>query len=113
MIIKKINLIILVSFFVKLLFVFFFHEKNLTEEWQVLISNFQNFKSYSYYIFDSQDVPSSYMPPLYFFFIYLNKIISFNIINYLHLVFFIQVLLSTISVILFYQICKLFFEENI
>ena len=31
---------------------FFFHEKNLSDEWAILFQNFQSFKSYSYYIFE-------------------------------------------------------------
>ena len=110
---KKINKIILFSFFIKLLFVILYHEKSLSDEWAVLIENFQNFKSYSYYIFNGQDMPSSYMPPLYFIFIYLNKILSFDKINFLYLIYFNQVLISSFTVFLFYKICQNFFDENI
>ena len=110
---KKINKIILFSFIIKLLFVVIYHEKSLTDEWAVLMENFQNFRSYSYYIFNGQDMPSSYMPPLYFIFIYLNKILSFDKINFLYLIYFNQVLISSFTVFLFYKICKNFFNENI
>ena len=110
---KKINKIILFSFIIKLLFVVIYHEKSLTDEWAVLTENFQNFRSYSYYIFNGQDMPSSYMPPLYFIFIYFNKILSFDKINFLYLIYFNQVLISSFTVFLFYKICKNFFNENI
>ena len=58
-------------------------------------------------------MPSSYMPPLYFIFIYLNKILSFDKINFLYLIYFNQVLISSFTVFLFYKICKNFFNENI
>ena len=47
-----------------------------------------------------------------FFFIYLNEILSFDKINFIYLIYFNQILISTLTVILFYQICKLFFKEN-
>ena len=109
---KKLNFIIFFSLLIKILFVIFFHEKTVSDEWSYLLHNFENFKSYSYYVFEGQDVPSSYMPPLYFFFIYLNKIISFDKINFIYIVYFNQILISTFSVILFYRLCKLFFQEN-
>ena len=109
---NKINKIIIFSFFLKLIFVIFFHEKNLTDEWAILFKNFQNFKSYSYYIFDSQAIPSSYMPPLYFIFIYLNKVLSFDKINFLYLIYFNQVLISSITVYFFYRLCKNFLDER-
>ena len=109
---NKINKIIIFSFFLKLILVIFFHEKNLTDEWAILFKNFQSFNSYSYYIFDGQDIPSSYMPPLYFVFIYLNKVLSFDKINFLYLIYFNQVLISSITVYFFYRLCKSFFDEK-
>ena len=110
---NKLKIIILLTFLSKLTFVLFFHEKNLTDEWSILFNNFQEYNSYSYYIFNGKHIPSSYMPPLYFIFLYLNKILSMNLINFLYLVFFNQVLLSTLSVYFFYKICKNFFNDNI
>lgn len=109
---NKLNIIIITSFLLKLAFVFFVHEKNLSDEWIILFNNFQENNSYSYYIFDGIHVPSSYMPPLYFIFLYLNKILSFNLVNFLYLVFLNQILLSTMSVYLFYKICKNFFNDK-
>ncbi len=109
---KKLNIIISGSFLLKSIFVFFFHEQNLSAEWAILFSNFQNFGSYSYYVFNNEGIPSSYMPPLYFLFLYVNKIISFDLINFLYLVFFNQILLSTISVYIFYKICNNFLSHN-
>ncbi len=109
---KKINKIVIFSFFIKVAFVFFFHEKNLSDEWAILFQNFQSFKSYSYYIFDGEAVPSSYMPPLYFVFIYLNKILSFDKINFIYLIYFNQILISSLTVYLFYKLCENFLDEK-
>ena len=109
---NKLNIIILSTFLIKLVFVFFFHEKNLTDEWSILFENFKKFNSYSYYVFDGKPIPSSYMPPLYFLFLYFHKIISFDLINFVYLVIFNQVLISSISIYYFYKICRHFFEER-
>mgnify|MGYP000677872327 CR=1 FL=1 len=104
---KNINKILLFSFLLKLIFVIFFHEKFLSDEWGILLQNFQNFKSYSYYVFENQDIPSSYLPPLYFIFIYINKVLSFGKINFLYLIYFNQILISTLTVYLFYELCDI------
>ena len=109
---NKINRIIIFSFFIKLIFVVFFHEKNLSDEWAILFQNFQSFKTYSYYIFDGEAISSSYMPPLYFVFLYLNKILSFDKINFLYLIYLNQILISSITVYLFYRLCKNFLDER-
>lgn len=109
---KQLNFIIFFSLFIKIIFVIFFHEKSLSDEWAILYENFKTYKTYSYYVFDDQGMPSSYMPPLYFFFININEILSFDKVNFIHLIYLNQILISTLSVIIFYQICKLFFKEN-
>lgn len=110
---KKINKIIFFSFFIKLIFVIFNHEKFLSDEWGILYENFQNFKSYSYYVFGNQNIPSSYLPPLYLIFIYINKILSFGKIDYLYLIYFNQILISSLSVYLFYKLCKNFLNDSL
>ena len=52
------------------------------------------------------------MPPLYFLFLYFNKLLSIDLVNFLHLIYFNQILLSTISVYIFYKICNNFLNEK-
>ena len=52
------------------------------------------------------------MPPLYFVFLYLNKILSFDKINFLYLIYLNQILISSITVYLFYRLCKNFLDER-
>ena len=63
-------------------------------------------------MFGNQDIPSSYMPPLYFIFIYINKILSFEKINFLYLIYFNQIIISSFTVYLFYKLCQNFFNER-
>ena len=79
-------------------------------EWNILLENLVNYKSYSFYNFDNQLIPSVYMPPIYPFFLYSVKVItSFENTNFLYVIIFIQIILSTYSVYLFYQINQNFF----
>lgn len=112
MIDKNLKIIIIFSLLIKSIFVFFFHEKNLSHEWQILFENFIKFGEYSYYVFDDKPVPSSYMPPLYFFFLYLNKILNFEIFNFLYSVYFFQIIFSTISVYLFFKLSNFFLKKK-
>ena len=67
---KKLNLILITSCVIKVITVFFLHEKNLSDEWFVLFNNFEKLNLYSYYTLKGLNIPSSYMPPMYFIFIY-------------------------------------------
>ncbi len=109
---NNIYLILVFSLILKTVIVLIFHERSLTDEWLIIFKNFEISKTYSFYVFDGQHMPTSYMPPLYFIFLYLNKIIAGETINFLYLVYFFQLLLSTYSVFIFYKICKKFLDEN-
>ena len=106
------RLILGVSFVAKILVVLFFHEKNLSNEWSILFDNFERLKIYSYYTLEGQNIPSSYMPPLYLMFLYGSKLLSFELFNFIYVVYFLQVLLSTISVLLFFKFCNYFFDKS-
>ena len=83
-------------------------------EWNILLENLINYKSYSFYTFDNQVIPSVYMPPIYAFFLYAVKIItSFENTNFLYTIIFIQIILSTYSIYLFYQINQNFFSNKL
>jgi len=113
MIDKKLLFILIPSFLIKIIFLFFFHEATLGNEWRVLFNNFDKFKIFSYYNLQGENLPSSYMPPLYLIFLFINKLLSFDLFNFIFMVYFSQVCLSTISVILFYKLCQNFFDRRI
>jgi len=73
-------------------------------EWGVLVYNLINYKSYSIYQFENLMVPSVYMPPGYPLVLCLIKIISFDKINFFNLIILFQIILSTYSVYIFYQL---------
>ena len=106
--------LILITFLSRLFMVFFLRDTHLENEWQTLLNNLINYKSYSFYTFQEQLIPSAYMPPVYPFFLYIIYLIT-NIlnINFLNTIIFIQILLATYSVYLFYQINLNFFKQKI
>ena len=106
--------LILITFLSRLFMVFFLRDTHLENEWQTLLNNLINYKSYSFYTFKDQLIPSAYMPPAYPFFLYLIYLVTnFLNIGLLNTVIFIQILLSTYSVYIFYQINLNFFFKKV
>ena len=109
---QKLYLIAFLSLFFKAIIVFFFHEKALTDEWSILFNNFYKVNFFSYYNFENLYLPTSYMPPLYFFFIVFCKYVSFEIFNYIYVIYFFQLIISTLSIFVFFDFCKKFISNN-
>ena len=106
--------LVLFSLIIRLLTVYFFRDSHIDNEWKILLENLVNYKSYSYYTFDNQLIPSAYMPPMYAFFLYSVKFTThLDGISFVNTIIFIQVLLSSYSVYLFYQISQNFFSNRI
>ena len=90
----------MLSFLLRLIVVYFYRDIDLqsvnVNEWNILLENLIKYKSYSFYIFENQPIPSVFMPPIYPFFLYLIKVTtSFEEVNLLYAIIFIQIKLST------------------
>ncbi len=106
--------LIIFSFLTRLITIYYIRDFHFDNEWGVLLNNLINHNGYSFHNFNGEFIPSAYMPPLYPFFLYLIKIItSFENSNLLFLIYFIQIMFSTISVYLFYLLNKNFFSKKI
>tara|TARA_B100000029_G_C17537396_1_gene945407 strand:- start:415 stop:1647 length:1233 start_codon:yes stop_codon:yes gene_type:complete len=105
--------IILIGFLARLFVILFYGDTKIDNEWSILLNNLYNHQTYAYYQFENKLIPSSYMPPLYPFILYLLKIISFNKINILYLIFSLQLLLSLFSIYIFYKINEQVFSSKI
>ena len=105
--------LILISFLARLIAVLFYGDTRIDNEWGILLNNLYSYKTYAFYEFENKLIPSSYMPPLYPFILLFLKIISFNKINILNLIFAFQILLSLISIYIFYKINEQFFSIKI
>ena len=115
---KKTNFLlwlIILSFASRVIAIYFFRDLDLysenANEWNILLQNLIQYKSYSLYIFNEVPIPSVYMPPGYPFFLYFLNI--FESSNLLYVIFFFQIILSTYSVYIFYQISNKFFSNNL
>ena len=102
--------LVLISFLARLVAVLLYGDTRIDNEWGILLNNLYNYKTYAFYEFENKLIPSSYMPPLYPFTLLFLKIISFNKINILNLIFTFQILLSLISIYIFYKINEQFFS---
>ena len=102
------------SFLFRLLAVYFVRDIQIEYEWGILLNNLIKYKSFSYYTFNNQLIPSVLVPPLYSFFLYLVKVITtFEGTSLLYSIIFIQIILSTCSIYLFYQINQTFFSDRL
>jgi 4-amino-4-deoxy-L-arabinose transferase-like glycosyltransferase len=117
---KKINFdflnlfsLILISFIIRLVIVSLYGDTKIDNEWGTLLNNLYYHKTYAFYKFNNELIPSSYMPPLYAFILLFLKTISFEKINILSLVFSFQILISVISVYIFYKINEQLFSKKI
>ena len=79
--------LIIISFILRLISAYFFKDIEIDNEWSRLLNNLAQYKSYSYYTFGGQLIPSTFLPPIYPFFLYLIKMsASFNENNFLYYV---------------------------
>ena len=110
--------LVFLSFALRLVAVYFYSDTNLqsqnVNEWNILLENLIKYKSYSLYTYNNIPIPSVYMPPVYPFFLYtIQFVTSFEGSNLLNTIIFIQIILSTYSVFLFYQINLHLFPKKI
>ena len=106
--------LLVLSFLLRLAVVYFVRDTHFDNEWNTLLDNLIKYKSYSFYTFNDQLIPSVFLPPMYPFFLYFVKIITpFDKASLLYVVIFIQIVFSTYSVYLFYQINQNFFSNKL
>ena len=106
--------LLILSFLLRIVTVYFIRDTHFDNEWNNLLDNLIDYKTFSFYNFNGTLIPSAYLPPVYPFFVYIIKIVgSFDKISLLYAVIFVQIILSTISVYLFYKLNENFFSNKI
>ena len=116
-----ISLIIFFGLLIRLIAAPFFADGDLKSEWAILLHNFNISGIYGYNVVVNEYfaipkfaeisevvLPSVFMPPLYFFFIYIVDVIAGDYLNVVKLLISFQILLNLVSVIIIYQITKKF-----
>ena len=92
---------------------FFFGDRILENEWNILVKNLYFYDSFSLLVFDDLFVPNLWMPPLYGYFIYLHSLlVGFN--EYLPLsVITSQIIIASITPVFFFKIISIFFNRKL
>lgn len=118
--------LIILSFFLRLISYYFFRDIELVNEWGKIIHNKETTGVFGFYIatgeftvnqklaeIGDRVLPTIFMPPLYYYFIYALKSLSSEVLNLINLIIFIQILLSLISIFIFFKILKKFASEKL
>ena len=107
-------LLFLFSFFSRIPVIILFGDTSLEYEWLYLVSNLIEHRQLVYQTFDNGFLlPNLWMPPLYAYYLYIFSFFNLENQNYIFLVLVTQIVLASISVIIFYKINKLFFSRKI
>tara|TARA_Y100000590_G_scaffold142531_1_gene163603 strand:+ start:20351 stop:21622 length:1272 start_codon:yes stop_codon:yes gene_type:complete len=118
------------SFLIRIPSIFVFGDTNLENEWKLLVSYLEEYghlysilprlvdATMSYSSLPTLNlndllVPNVFMPPLYAYYLYFFKFFNFNNELYILVILFSQSLLSSISVVVFYHINKIFFSTKL
>ena len=115
--INNIYLIILLSFLIKIFAFFYVGDERIMNEWSYIIHNYNfsgtlgynvvisEFDALPMYAQENDTVlPTAFMPPLYFFYIYILQSLSFEIFDLSKLLIFSQIILSSISIFYLHKI---------
>ena len=116
--------LIFVTFFSRFIAFYFFGDSQLENEWLLIINNLSKTGVLGINVAidefsaipklagpEDLVLPTVFMPPLYSYYIFSFKYLFSNIFNYLHFIIFSQILLSTISVYIFFKILR--FDNNL
>ena len=115
--IHSLIIILILGFVLRIIANVNFGDTELANEWGVLFHNFKiseilgfnvvlgDFYAAPKFVENNEEIlPSAFMPPLYFFFIYLVDKLSFAFFDTVQLLIFIQIILNLISIIILYKI---------
>jgi len=105
--------LLIFSIVIRIPIILIFGDTSLENEWKILIGNMTTYGKFSIVSFNGYFLPNLYMPPLYPFYLYFFTIFNLENQNYVQLILLSQAFLSSISVIIFYKINKLFFSNKL
>ena len=106
-------LLILFSVIVRIPVILMYGDTGLEHEWKAIMDNLTKHGVFSSINFDGLLIPNLFMPPLYAFYLYFFSLINLEEQSFVQLILTSQILLSSISVAIFYKINKNFFSEKI
>ena len=110
------SILFIFSFLLRIPIILFYGDTSLENEWGVIFNNLVEHGKFEFHYHSenlSESYPSIFMPPFYVYYLYFFSIFNLNEQNFLTLILSSQILLSSISVILFYEISKTFFSQKL
>ena len=122
---KELLAILFIGLLLRSFSIYLFSDEVLTNEWAVIIKNYKlsgtfgvNVVQNEFFAFPNiakegeKVLPTIFMPPLYYYFIYLVDLIFNDYLNIANYIIILQTLLSLISIILFYKIIQNFEKDK-
>tara|TARA_B100000579_G_scaffold45560_2_gene31796 strand:- start:40 stop:1245 length:1206 start_codon:yes stop_codon:yes gene_type:complete len=109
----SLSAIIFLGVLARFLAVIIVGDQHVDNEWGVMLKNLEENNILSIRDVNGQPMPNVFMPPLYPLFLYVIKFFFSQLNIFLYAVYFIQILLSAISIYLTYKILLEFYSENI
>ena len=103
----------LFSLLVRIPAILIFGDMYLENEWYILVNHLYNYGKFSLINFGDFFMPNLFMPPLYAFYLYCFKFFNFSTELYIQAVLISQIILSSFSVVIFYNLNKFFFSNKI
>ena len=110
------NIFTIISISIILRFLLFneYGDTKLDYEWKTIFYNLKNHGIFAYRSFGGELIPTVYMPPLYAYFLFFIDLLFVHDDSHLvKSILVIQILLSAISIFIFYRINLFFFSKKI
>ena len=111
--IKLLIFLFLLSVSIRIPIILIYGDTSLEHEWKFLVQNLILHGQLAYESFGEFLLPNLWMPPLYAYYLYVFSFIGLENQNYILLILSTQVLLASISVVVFYKINELFFSKRL
>ena len=106
-------IIIFFSIILRILSIEYFGDKQIDNEWKIILFNLENNSLFGYRQVQDQIFPNIFMPPLYPLFLYLIKILNPFDTFYLKVILYIQMITSILAIIYLRKILLNFFTNHI
>jgi len=107
---KFIIILLILAAITRLSSIYFFGDKQISNEWGVMVNSLENSRILASRNINGQFVPNIFMPPLYAYFLYSIKFFFKDLNLFLNFIFFLQTLMGLISCVIFYKILLNFFS---
>ena len=110
---QSFSYLILFLTIIKIIFSIYFGDELIDMEWKIIYQNLINYGEFSYNEINGVRVPTVYMPPLYPYFLYSFSFFGLNELITTKLILFVQCVLSSISIFVFFKLLKNFLRTKL